>query len=89
MWWDEFPCIALPSDPEFDRLHEAALRTMERIIRLDSLACQESALHGLGHWHRENSGRVEAIVDGFIAGHGNARPELIRYARAAHSGCVL
>jgi hypothetical protein len=49
MWWDGFPCLALPDDPHRAALHQAALRTMERTLALDSPACQESALHGLGH----------------------------------------
>ena len=49
MWWDEFPCLALPDDPHRDAMHGAALRTMESILALDSPACHESALHGLGH----------------------------------------
>jgi len=50
MWWDEFPSIASAGDSDLPMLHDAALRTMERILLLSSLACQESALHGLGHW---------------------------------------
>jgi hypothetical protein len=50
---DEFPCIALPSDPNLRRLSDTALTTMEHILGLGSLACQESALHGLGHWQCE------------------------------------
>ena len=30
MWWDEFPCIALPSDPNLRRLSGTALTTMEQ-----------------------------------------------------------
>src|SRR6476469_7168464 len=32
MWWDEFPCIALPSDPNLRRLSGTALATMEHIL---------------------------------------------------------
>ena len=65
MWWDEFPCLALPDDPHRDAMHQAALRTMERLLALDSLACQESALHGLGHWQRQHPNEVARIVDAF------------------------
>src|SRR4051812_30460080 len=47
MWWDVFPSLALASDPDLSILHNRALRTMEHILHLDSVACQESALHGL------------------------------------------
>jgi hypothetical protein len=89
MWWDTFPSIGLDGDPHLGDMQDAALTVMTQTLALESIACQESALHGLGHWHRENGSRVEAIVDTFVASHRNARPELIGYARAAQSGCVL
>ena len=48
MWWDVFPSLALAGDPNLPTLHNCALRTMKRILNLNSIACQESALHGLG-----------------------------------------
>lgn len=33
-------------------LHCAALDVLATILNFGSLACTESALHGLGHWHR-------------------------------------
>lgn len=89
MWWDEFPCIALPDDPARAALDEAALTTMRRILALDSMACQESALHGLGHWARPHPERVAAIVDEFLAAKPAIDPRLATYARAARCGCVL
>ena len=35
MWWDEFPCLALPDDPDFGLLHGAAVGVMRRILRLE------------------------------------------------------
>jgi len=62
---------------------------MKKILALDSVACQESALHGLGHWHSLQPDRVESIVDGFLAAHPTTRRELVTYARSARCGCVL
>jgi len=62
---------------------------MTNALALDSIACQESALHGLGHWHGAYPDEVEAIVDRFLAAHPTSRPELLTYARSARSGCVL
>jgi hypothetical protein len=84
MWWDEFPCLALPGDPHHDALHATALRTMERILSLPSIACQESALHGLGH-----PGAVTRIIDGFLAANAALDPRFAIYARSARCGCVL
>jgi hypothetical protein len=89
MWWDEFPCIALPDDPDCDRLHEAAIDVMRRTLELDSPACQEAALHGLGHWARQHPASIEAAIDGYLADGREKRPELIAYARSARCGCVL
>jgi hypothetical protein len=41
--------------------------TMATVLDLESLACTESALHGLGHWHRAYPERVEGLIDGFLA----------------------
>jgi hypothetical protein len=89
MWWDEFPCLALPDDPDHELLHEAAVGVMERTLRLDSVACQEAALHGLGHWARGHPALVEQVIDEFLRTNHAGRPELIAYARAARCGCVL
>ena len=51
MFWDVFPCVALPQDPDRDELQLETLAVMERILSLPSVACVESALHGLGHAH--------------------------------------
>jgi hypothetical protein len=95
MWWDEFPCIALPDDPHYPTLHRHALKAMERILALDSIACQESALHGLGHW-RGNCpcpAEVTAIVDRFLESSAGPQRQrdarLVAYAKSARSGCVL
>jgi hypothetical protein len=89
MWWDEFPCLALPDDADHRSLHEAALSVMRRILHLDSIACQEAALHGLGHWARGHPSLVGSVVDEFLVAHPAARSQLITYARSARCGCVL
>jgi hypothetical protein len=89
MWWDEFPCIALPSDPNLRRLTGTALTTMERILGLDSLACQESSLHGLGHWQPQHASEVARIIDAFVLSQTELDPRLLAYAKAARRGCVL
>jgi hypothetical protein len=89
MWWDEFPAIALPDDPDRAMLHGAALQVMAYSLQLPSMACQESALHGLGHWRRYDPQHVEGIVDAYIAADRFADPRLRSYAAAARCGCVL
>jgi hypothetical protein len=89
MWWDEFPCIALPGDPNFHTLQQHALQAMERILALDSIACQESALHGLGHWQRQYPAEVRAIIDRFLDNPADRDARLVAYAKSARCGCVL
>ena len=89
MWWDDFPCLALAGDPNRPMMQEAALCTMARILVFQSPACQESALHGLGHWQRDHDRQVCAIIDGFLAANPDIDPRLIGYANAARHGCVL
>lgn len=89
MWWDVFPSLALADDPDLSILHDSALRTMERILHLDSIACQESALHGLGHWQPGYQNRVATIIDDFCARSPETDPRLLAYAKSARCGCVL
>jgi hypothetical protein len=82
MWWDAFPCLALPADPNLRTMQEAALRTMARILGFQSLPCQEeSALHGLGHWQRHHDREVRAIIDGLLAANAEIDPHLMSYAK--------
>jgi hypothetical protein len=89
MWWDAFPSLALAGDPDLPTLHETALHTMDRILHLNSIACQESALHGLGHWQGEYRQSVAQIIDYFCETHSKADPRLLAYAQSARCGCVL
>jgi hypothetical protein len=89
MWWDTFPSIGLDGDRHLADMRQATLETLARILSIDSIPCQESALHGLGHWSRQEGGTVERIIDDFIESHPTARPELLRYARVARGGCIL
>lgn len=61
MWWDLLPIDGQPKDhPEEDA---ACLDVMQMTLDLASDACRESALHGLGHWHRAYPKQVEALID--------------------------
>ena len=89
MFWEMFPCVALPGDEHRLELQSEILAVMERILSLDSIACAESALHGLGHAHASHPGQVEAIIDRYLVGKTGAGAEIIAYARAARCGCIL
>ena len=89
MWWDSIPFGVAPTDASGRELGEAALGAMADILTIDRVACQESALHGLGHWQRRWPTEVARIIDEFLARNANARAELLAYARSARGGCVL
>jgi hypothetical protein len=87
MWWDICPIGAPLHDPDHDAVNRVALDVMIDALALDSIACQESALHGLGHWHPEDAGEMTTIVDRFIAAHPSMRPELLVTERLAAAAC--
>ncbi len=89
MWWDVLPLYGRPDVPDRRPIDEACLAVMADVLRLDSIACQESALHGLGHWATYYPPRVREIIQGFLASHAEVRPELVTYARNASRGHVL
>jgi hypothetical protein len=89
MWWDIMPINGGPRLEDRQDLHCAALDVLATILNFGSLACTESALHGLGHWHRAFPERVESLIDGFLATYPATRPELLAYARTARCGYVL
>jgi hypothetical protein len=84
MWWDIIPVAGFVRDrPELDY---AFFEVMEFQLTLDSDACRESALHGLNHYRccdDSYDGRVQNIIDTFLATTPNLRPELVRYAEGA------
>jgi hypothetical protein len=89
MWWDVMPVYGGPNPQDQAVLHRAALETMEAILAFDSIACQESALHGLGHWHSRYPAETEAIVARYLTSHPLLPEPLRIYARSARCGCVL
>lgn len=90
MWWEGFPATSAPGDPDQPMLIAAEMRCLEQVLGLESVACAEAALHGLGHWAHDPAGgpAAVAIIDAFIGSAQSARPELLAYAKAARSGCI-
>jgi hypothetical protein len=69
-----------------DALEDACLSVMERTLYLPHPACQESALHGLGHWQDDYPDRVEATIESYLE--SEPAPELREYAALAREGRV-
>jgi hypothetical protein len=89
MWWEIIPLAGQPDDPSHKEMDQAFLEVMEGALRLDAIACQESALHGLGHWHLQYPGQVEKIIQSFLRRNTLLPENLRRYASSALNGCVL
>lgn len=86
MVWDVC-ALDVPADPAEARTYAAAqVEAMGAILALPHAAAQESALHGLGH---DGSPQAITIIDRWLADGTPARPELLPYARAARTGCIL
>lgn len=89
MWWDLTPLLMEPDDAARGSISKAALDVMEQTLKLDSIACQESALHGLGHGAHYYPTEVKGIVDQYLKSNPNLRSELKDYALKAREGHVL
>ncbi len=88
MWWDLLPLFPCPADPDRSAIDLAALGVMRHALQMDSVACQESALHGLGHWASGYPAEVQAAIDAFLE-RGDVHPAIRQYALDAREGHVL
>ncbi|MGE0734083.1 MAG: hypothetical protein AB7G15_20245 [Alphaproteobacteria bacterium] len=89
MWWDILATRVGRQDHGQSEINAAILSTLARTLELPSVACQEAALHGLGHTARYAQAQVNGLIDEYLRRDATLRPELARYAQAARSGCVL
>lgn len=89
MWWDIIPISGHSEDPARKEFDQAILQVMDSTLQLDSIACRESALHGLGHWQHAYPEQVGEIINRFSMSHRNLRKELGTYMMNAFTGYVL
>lgn len=87
MFWDLMPLYPAPVDPQRAALGQAVLHVLDAVLRLPSIACQESALHGLGHWEYNYPAEVRACIARYLA---RTQPDgaLRAYAEQAAQGNV-
>lgn len=85
MWWDMFPRHGVPRQVDMERIDSVICQTIGSILDINVLACQESALHGLGHWFSSRPDEVEAVVKSFLPRVPSA---LRQYAFEAMQGMV-
>ena len=80
------PVYGGPKSDDRLALQNATLETMGTILGLDSIACQESALHGLGHWHGAFPEQTEALIVHFLQARAEISSTLRSYAQSARCG---
>jgi hypothetical protein len=85
MWWDVFPRHGIPANSSLAGTDRTILTTLEKMLLLHSLACIESALHGLGHWHAARPDFVERTIDCKLS---QIPGPLRKYAKSARAGSV-
>jgi hypothetical protein len=79
---------ALGPNPHDGATDELLLAAMEEVLRIRHVACQDSALHGLGHWAAAYPEQVASIIDGYPRATPSIPDELRQYALSAKSGQV-
>ena len=88
MWWDSFPTWGDPDNASCLERDTEILQVMQRVFSLDCMACQESALHGLGHWQMHYPEQTQRMIDDYLQRHKRLCAELRDYAMAARRGYV-
>jgi hypothetical protein len=92
MWWD-FNYLLDYRAWELNPCDPVCLESMRSILTIGNSACQESALHGLGHWHKRHDPSlqptVESMIDEFLRDTPGLSADLREYALAARRGAVL
>ncbi len=87
MFWDRF-LSGGAADAEQAAVDGELIEVMGKALQIEHAACQESALHGLGHWEVESEDRVHTIIDDWLVRHPHLPAPLRAYAEAARDGNV-
>lgn len=88
MLWDMDELQYVHRLPGGEHLIDPVFEVLSCILELDSIACRESALHGLAHQVSDHRTRVQEIIDGFLRVHPNLPEPLANYAQRAREGRV-
>ncbi|MCB0337231.1 MAG: hypothetical protein KDD62_13025 [Bdellovibrionales bacterium] len=85
MFWDIIPWYPESNDR---KVYLSYLEVLERILLIEHEACQESALHGLGHSWSDYPEPVEIMIDKFLKRKTKISPDLHSYAQSARCGSI-
>jgi len=89
MWWDVLAYgyymeNGKPADEDGARVQQAMFETLKKILEIDSEACRQSALHGLGHLKHPET---EKTINDFLR-RNRVSQELKDYAQACIDGTM-
>ena len=88
MFWDVAVFGGPSGEREGNLFEDAVLDVLEDTLYLEHAACQESAIHGLGHRVGRHPERAPAILDRWLSNGSLRDPRLRPYAEAARTGCI-
>ncbi len=88
MLWDMDELQYVHRHLEGEHLVDPVFEVLSGILELDSIACRESALHGLAHQVWDHRARVQTIIDNFLRTHLELPEPLVFYALKAREGRV-
>lgn len=90
MLWDITPLLCWQGSPEKEIWHTALLDLLADVLESTNPNCIDSALHGLGHFHRHENcnARIETIIARFLRQHPELPPQQRAYAESAAQGRV-
>jgi hypothetical protein len=88
MFWDVACFGGPPGQREGNLFEDSVLDVLEDVLYLEHAACQESAVHGLGHRMSRHPDRAPAILARWLKSGPVRDPRLRPYAEAARTGCI-
>ena len=89
MWWEYVPLGPSPDSTAGVAMDHCVIGVLSLTLALPSVACQWSAVHGLGHWIPGYPEVVGPVLRHFIASSAGASPCLCAYAKLAAAGKIL
>lgn len=89
MLWDVSPLSFWPPSSHADICRAAFIDTLAKVLHeVDSLACKESVLHGLGHMCHAAPGHVSAAIGRWLDRRPGVPEAPLDYARQASTGMI-